>query len=210
MKKKNVHISTHPLILDKVSKIRDKNTNVKDFRHLMGEISMLLGYEALAPVKLKNVTIKTPIANCKSKILSQDIIFISILRAGLGMVNGLVELYPDAKIAHIGMYRNENTLKPVKYYFKVPKNLKNNFVLLADPMLATGGSAVEAVNMLKEKGANKIYFLCLIASKKGLAYFTSKHPEVPVFVAAVDEKLNSKGYIVPGLGDAGDRTFGTL
>ncbi len=210
MKKKNVHISKHPLILDKVSKIRDKNTNVKDFRHLMGEISMLLGYEALAPVKLKNVTIKTPIANCKSKILSQDIIFISILRAGLGMVNGLVELYPDAKIAHIGMYRNENTLKPVKYYFKVPKNLKNNFVLLADPMLATGGSAVEAVNMLKEKGANKIYFLCLIASKKGLAYFTSMHPDVPVFVAAVDGKLNEKGYIVPGLGDAGDRTFGTL
>ena len=210
MKNINVHISTHPLILDKVSKIRDKKTSVRDFRHLMGEISMLLGYEALASVKLKNVIIKTPIASCKSKVLSQDIIFISILRAGLGMVSGLVELYPDAKIAHIGMYRNENTLTPVKYYFKVPKRIKNNFVLLADPMLATGGSAVEAVNMLKEKGANKIYFLCLIASKKGLKYFTSMHPDVPVFVAAVDEKLNDNGYIVPGLGDAGDRTFGTL
>ncbi|MCG2724908.1 MAG: uracil phosphoribosyltransferase [Elusimicrobia bacterium] len=207
---KNVNISKHPLVLDKVAKLRDKKTSIRHFRELMSEISMLLGYEALSSLKLKNIVVKTPVGTSKDKILEQDIILISILRAGLGMMDGLIKLCPDAKMAHIGIYRNENTLTPVRYYFKVPKKMKNSFVLLIDPMLATGGSAVEAVNMLKEKGANKICFLCLIAAKKGLNYFTLAHPDIPVFVGAVDEKLNSKGYIVPGLGDAGDRTFGTL
>ncbi|MBU2529885.1 MAG: uracil phosphoribosyltransferase [Elusimicrobia bacterium] len=210
MKNKNVHISTHPLILDKVSKIRDKKTSIRHFRELMSEISMLLGYEALASLKLKNTIVTTPIGKSKDKILDQEIILVAILRAALGMIDGVIKLCPDAKMAHIGIYRNENTLTPVRYYFKTPRRMKNNFVLLVDPMLATGGSAIESAKMLKERGANKICFLCLLAAQKGLNAFTKAHPDIPVFVAAVDKNLNNKGYIVPGLGDAGDRTFGTL
>ncbi len=204
-----VLIVDHPIILDKISRLRDRRTPVKEFRNLAGEISMLMVYEALKDVKLKNTSVNTPLARAKGKMVAQNIVFVTILRAGLGMLDGALMIYPDAQISHIGIYRNEETLSPVRYYFKMPRGSKNSLVVLLDPMLATGGSAVEAVNMLKSKGARNIVFLCLISAKAGLDYFLSKHPDVKVITAAVDSKLNNRGYIVPGLGDAGDRMFGT-
>lgn len=207
--RKNIFVSSHPLVMDKVARLRDRRTTVADFRRLMSEISMLLGHEALASVKLKKVRVRTPLGIAESQALAQGLVFVAILRAGLGLLDGLMKLVPEAKLAHIGMYRDEETLKPVNYYGRFPKDIAGSFVLLADPMLATGGSAVEAVNILKARGAKKIAFVCLIASKEGLRKLSAVHPDVPIYVATVDERLNGDGYIMPGLGDAGDRMFGT-
>lgn len=207
---KNVHVSRHPLVLDKVSRLRDRRTGVADFRRLMGEIAMLLGSEALAHARLKKVRVRTPIAVTSAQRLAHDVIFVAILRAGLGLVDGLLQLCPEGKLAHIGIYRDEETLKPVKYYARMPSEVADSLVVIADPMLATGGSAVEAVEIMKSRGAKQICFISLLAAKEGLHRLASAHPDMPIYVGAVDDKLNSKGYIVPGLGDAGDRMFGTF
>ena len=206
---KNVFISKHPLVMDKISRLRDKKTPVVDFRRIMGEISMLLAHDALANAKVKPSVVNTPLCPCAGKTLSHDIIFVAILRAGMGMLDGLVKIYPEAKLAHIGIYRDEETLKPVKYYVRLPEALGNSLVILADPMIATGGSAIEAVEILKARGAGNICFIGLIGAKEGVKRLASAHPDVPIYIGAVDEKLNGDGYIVPGLGDAGDRMFGT-
>ena len=206
---KNIHVSKHPLVLDKIARLRDKNTSVADFRRLMCETSLLLAHDALLNAKVKSVSVRTPIGVSPARMLSHDIIFVAILRAGLGMLDGLVKLYPEAKLAHIGIYRDEETLKPVKYYVRLPKIIKNSLVVVLDPMLATGGSAVEAVEILKSRGAENICFIGLIAAKEGLRRLSSAHPGLPIYMGTVDVKLNRNGYIVPGLGDAGDRMFGT-
>jgi len=207
--KGKVFISKHPLVLDKIARLRDKKTSVADFRRMMGEISMLLAHDALAGAKVSGAEVATPLGSAKAMKLSHEIIFVAILRAGLGMLDGLIQLHPEARIAHIGIYRNEGTLKPVKYYVRMPDNVKNSFVLVADPMLATGGSAVEALDILKARGAKNICFMGIIAAKDGVKRLTKAHPDVPVYLGVVDKKLNGNGYIVPGLGDAGDRMFGT-
>jgi len=206
---KNVHVSKHPLVMDKIARLRDKKTSVADFRRLMGEVSMFLSHDALLNAKVKSAKVRTPIGTAGAMRLSHDIVFVAILRAGLGMVDGLLKMYPEAKLAHIGIYRDEETLKPVKYYARLPKNVAGSLVVIADPMLATGGSAVEAVEILKSQGAANICFICMIAAKEGLRRLAAAHPDMPIYVGTVDEKLNGKGYIVPGLGDAGDRMFGT-
>ena len=206
---KNVHVSKHPLVMDKIARLRDKRTSVADFRHLMGEVTMFLSHDALLHARVKSAKVRTPIGTANVMKLSHDLVFVAILRAGLGMVDGLVKMYPEAKLAHIGIYRDEETLKPVKYYARMPENVANSLVVIADPMLATGGSAVEAVEIMKSRGAKNICFICMLAAKEGLRRLAAAHPEMPIYVGTVDEKLNSKGYIVPGLGDAGDRMFGT-
>ena len=206
---KNVHISKHPLVLDKIARMRDKRTSVADFRRLMGELGMFLAYDALANARMKNVKVRTPIGIANAQALAHDLVFVAILRAGLGMVDGLIKLHPEARLAHIGIYRDEETLKPVKYYVRLPEKVADSLVVIADPMLATGGSAVEAVEIMKSRGAKNICFICMIAAKEGLKRLAAAHPEMPIYVGTVDEKLNSHGYIVPGLGDAGDRMFGT-
>jgi uracil phosphoribosyltransferase len=206
---KNVHVSKHPLVMDKIARLRDKRTNVADFRRLMGELGMFLSYEAFTNARLKNAKVRTPIGTADCQKLAHDVVFVAILRAGLGMVDGLVKMYPEAKLAHIGIYRDEETLKPVKYYVRLPENVADSLVVIADPMLATGGSAVEAVEIMKSRGARNICFICMLAAKEGLRRLAAAHPEMPIYVGAVDEKLNHDGYIVPGLGDAGDRMFGT-
>ena len=206
---KNVHISRHPLVLDKTARLRDRKTGVADFRRLMGELAMLLAYDALTHARVRSVKVRTPIGVANSSKLAHDLVFVAILRAGLGMVDGLIKLCPEAKLAHIGIYRDEETLKPVKYYVRLPKDVADSLVVIADPMLATGGSAVEAVEIMKSRGAKNICFICMLAAKEGLRRLAAAHPEMPIYVGAVDEKLNAHGYIVPGLGDAGDRMFGT-
>ena len=200
----------HPLVSHKLTILRDKKTGTKEFRELIGEISMILCYEAMKDAKLENKEIETPICKMNGKELNEDnYAFIPILRAGTGMLDGLIKVMPNAKIGHIGMYRNEETLKPVKYYYKTPKDLANREVIVLDPMLATGGSGIDAITMLKEDGAKKIKFLCIIAAPEGIKKVQEVHPDVQIYCAAIDEKLNEVGYIVPGLGDAGDRIFGT-
>ena len=206
---KNVFISKHPLVMDKIAKLRNKTTSVADFRRVMSEISMLLAHDVLANAKVKASRVATPMGPCKTMILSHDIIFVAILRAGLGMLDGLVKVHPEARLAHIGIYRDEETLKPVKYYVRLPDVIKNSLVILVDPMLATGGSAAEAVDILKARGARNICFMGLIGAKNGVRRLALAHPDVPIYIGTVDEELNSDGYIVPGLGDAGDRMFGT-
>ncbi len=206
---KNVHICRHPVVLDKIARMRDKRTSVPDFRRMMGELGMFLGYEALSHARVKGVKVRTPVGVAQAMKLSHDVVFVAILRAGLGMVDGLVKLCPEAKLAHIGIYRDEETLKPVKYYARLPEDISDSLVVIADPMLATGGSAVEAVEIMKSRGARHICFVCMIAAREGLRRLSEAHPEMPIYAGAVDEKLNSHGYIVPGLGDAGDRMFGT-
>ena len=206
---KNVFISKHPLVMDKIAKLRDKRTSVADFRRVMSEISMLLSHDVLANAKVKASKVATPLGPCKVMTLSHDIIFVAILRAGLGMLDGIIKVHPEARLAHIGIYRDEETLKPVKYYVRLPDVIKNSLVVLVDPMLATGGSAVEAVEILKARGAKNICFMGLIGAKEGVKRLASAHPDVPIYIGTVDEKLNGDGYIVPGLGDAGDRMFGT-
>lgn len=206
---KNVHISKHPVVLDKIARLRDRKTNVPDFRRLMGELAMFLAHDALLNARVKKAKVRTPVGVADALRLSHDLVFVAILRAGLGMVDGLLKMYPEAKLAHIGIYRDEETLKPVKYYVRLPENVADSLVVIADPMLATGGSAVEAVEIMKSRGATNICFVCMIASKEGIKRLSSAHPEMPIYVGTVDERLNGDGYIVPGLGDAGDRMFGT-
>ena len=206
---KNVHISKHPVVLDKIARLRDRKTSVTDFRRLMGELAMFLAHDALLNARVKKARVRTPVGVADAMRLSHDLVFVAILRAGLGMVDGLLKMYPEAKLAHIGIYRDEETLKPVKYYVRLPENVADSLVVIADPMLATGGSAVEAVEIMKSRGAKNICFVCMIASKEGIKRLSSAHPEMPIYVGTVDKRLNGDGYIVPGLGDAGDRMFGT-
>jgi uracil phosphoribosyltransferase len=206
----NVFVFDHPLIQHKISLLRDKNTSSKEFRELASEISMLMGYEVTRDIPLKEVEIETPMGMAKAKIVSgKKLAFVPILRAGLGMVDGMLKLVPMARVGHIGLYRDHETLEPVEYYCKLPDDIANRDVVVLDPMLATGGSAVDAVKFLKNHGAKNIKFVCLIASKQGVEKLKEVHPDVGIYCAAVDEHLNDIGYIVPGLGDAGDRLFGT-
>ena len=208
--KNNVTIFDHPLILHKLSILRNKNTPSKDFRSLVSEIATLMCYEATRDLPLEEVEIETPICKTTVKhIAGKKMAIVPILRAGLGMVGGMLALVPSARIGHIGMYRDEETLKPVEYYCKLPKDIGERDVFVVDPMLATGGSAIDAVSQIKLRNPRSIKFMCIIAAPEGIEAFTKIHPDVPVYCAALDEKLNEKGYIVPGLGDAGDRIFGT-
>lgn len=205
-----VVIMDHPLIQHKLSIIRDIKTGSKEFRELVKEVSNLLAYEALRDLKLEEIEIETPIQKTIAKKLKgQKLAIIPILRAGLGMVDGFLELIPVAKVGHIGLYRDPKTLQPVEYYCKLPSDLKERELIVVDPMLATGGSAIQAINFIKKRGAKKIKFVCLISCPEGIELMQKAHPDVDVFVAAVDEKLDENAYIIPGLGDAGDRLFGT-
>lgn len=203
-------IFDHPLIQHKISLLRNKNTGSKEFRELVGEVSMLMCYEATRDLPLKEVEIETPIALAKTKVIAgRKLAFVPILRAGIGMLDGVLSMVPAAKVGHIGLYRDPQTLQPVKYYCKLPSDINEREVIVLDPMLATGGSAVAAIQMLKESGAANIKFMCIIAAPEGLNALTEAHPDVQVYCAALDEKLNDDKYIVPGLGDCGDRIFGT-
>ena len=209
-KTEDLVVLDHPLVEHKLSILRDKKTGTKEFRELVSELGMLLCYEAMNEAELDDVEIETPIQKITAKRLNEDkYAFLPILRAGTGMLDGLINVIPNAKIGHIGMYRNEETLEPVRYFFKVPSDIKNREVLVLDPMLATGGSGCDAIAQLKQEGVKKIKFLCLIAAPEGVARMQKEHPDVKIYTAALDEKLNENGYIVPGLGDAGDRIFGT-
>lgn len=200
----------HPLIEHKLAILRDKRTGTKEFREIVGEIAMFLCYEAMQEAVLEEEEIETPITKIKVGKLNDDAYaFVPILRAGLGMLEGVIRVVPNAKIGHIGMYRNEETHEPVNYYFKVPKDVEKREVILLDPMLATGGSAVDAIAQIKKAGAKKIKFLSILAAPEGIARVEAQHPDVQVYCAKIDEKLNENAYIVPGLGDAGDRIFGT-
>ena len=203
-------ILDHPLVQHKVSLLRNKATGTKEFRDLVGEIATLLCYEATRDLPLEEVEIETPIAVAHTKVLSgRKLALVPILRAGLGMVDGMLTLLPAAKVGHIGLYRNEETLEPVEYYCKLPSDIAERDVIVLDPMLATGGSARDAITQIKKRGARSIKFIGIIAAPEGLKALHEAHPDVDIYVAALDEKLNEKGYIVPGLGDAGDRIFGT-
>ncbi|EEX67749.1 uracil phosphoribosyltransferase [Mitsuokella multacida DSM 20544] len=207
----NVHVIDHPLIQHKLTIMRMKETGTKDFRELLEEISMLMAYEITRDFPLKEVEIETPICRCKEKMLAgKKVGVVPILRAGLGMLNGVVNMIPAARVGHVGMYRDPKTLKPVEYYCKLPGDVAERTLIVVDPMLATGGSSSAALSLLKEKGAKHIILMCLVAAPEGVRVINHDHPDVPLYVAAIDEKLNDKGYIVPGLGDAGDRIFGTL
>lgn len=207
---KNVTLIDHPLIQHKLSLIRDKNTGAKDFRELVEEVAMLMCYEVTRNMSLEDVEIETPICTTRAKVLSgKKVGIVPILRAGLGMVDGMLKLIPAAKVGHIGLYRDPETLKPVEYYCKLPSDIGERAIIVTDPMLATGGSAADAITLLKQRGAKNIQLMCLIAAPEGLKHVTEKHPDVEIFTAAIDERLNDHGYIVPGLGDAGDRLFGT-
>ncbi|MFY9197966.1 MAG: uracil phosphoribosyltransferase [Acutalibacteraceae bacterium] len=207
----NVTITNHPLIQHKLTLLRDKNTGSKDFRTLVGEIAMLMCYEATRDLPLQEVEIETPVALAKTKVISgKKLAFVPILRAGLGMVEGVLTLVPSAKIGHIGLYRDPKTLKPVSYYCKLPNDIEEREVIVLDPMLATGGSACDAITQIKTYNPKSIKFMGIVAAPEGLDMLTKTHPDVDVYCAALDEKLNDHGYIVPGLGDAGDRIFGTL
>ena len=200
----------HPLISHKLAILRDKRTGTKEFREIISELSSFLCYEALKDANLNEVEIETPICKTKGQMINEDnYAFVPILRAGTGMLDGLIKVMPNAKIGHIGMYRNEETLDPVRYYYKVPKDIENREVIVLDPMLATGGSGIDAINSLKQSGAKKIKFLCIIAAPEGIKRIQEVHPDVQIYCTSIDEKLNDIGYIVPGLGDAGDRIFGT-
>jgi uracil phosphoribosyltransferase len=204
-----LHISDHPLVQDKLAALRDKATPPEDFRRLMGEVAMLVGCEVLKGVRTRKATVQTPLKPAAATVLDQPLAFVAVLRAGLGMTPGLLQLAPKASIGHIGLYRDEQTLNPVRYYVRLPQKLSEHFVVLCDPMLATGGSASESIHILKTDGAKQIVLLTLLAAKKGVARVHRDHPDVPIFTAAVDPVLNGHGYILPGLGDAGDRLFNT-
>ena len=200
----------HPLITHKLSILRSKDTGTKEFRELISEIAVLLCYRAFEDEKLDDVTIETPITEMKTGRLNEDkYAFLPILRAGMGMVDGVLQVLPNAKIGHIGMYRDEETFEPHNYFFKVPKDIQNREVFILDPMLATGGSAIDAIGELKKVGVEHIKFLCIIAAPEGLKAVEEKYPDVQIYAAAIDDHLNENKYIVPGLGDAGDRIFGT-
>jgi len=205
-----VYVFDHPLIQHKTAMIRDKSTSVKDFRELVREISMLMAYEVTRNLPLMDVEIETPLCKATMKMLQgEDIAIVPILRAGLGMVDGMLELVPNAKVGHIGLYRDPDTHMPVEYYCKLPADIENRQVIVVDPMLATGGSAAAAIDFIKDKGAKKVSFMCLIAAPAGIEVLQKQHPDVDIFIAAKDSHLNDHAYIVPGLGDAGDRLYGT-
>lgn len=205
-----VFIFDHPLIQHKISLLRDKNTSTKEFRELVSEIAMLMGYEVTRNMPLKEVEIETPVGIAKTKVISgKKLGIVPILRAGLGMVDGMLNLLPMAKVGHIGLYRDPETLEPVEYYCKLPVDAVERDIVILDPMLATGGSASAAITFIKDKGVSNIKLMCLIAAKSGIERINRDHPDVEIYCASVDEKLNDHGYIIPGLGDAGDRLFGT-
>jgi uracil phosphoribosyltransferase len=205
-----VHVIDHPLIQHKLSIIRDVNTGAKEFRELLEEVSMLMAYEFTRNFPLEEVEVETPVATANCKVVSgKKVAIIPILRAGLGMVGGILKLIPTAKVGHIGVYRDPETLQPIEYYCKLPPDLSERELILLDPMLATGGSAVAGIQFLKQRGATQIRMVNLIAAPEGIENVQAKHPDVDIYVAAVDDRLNSHGYIIPGLGDAGDRLFGT-
>lgn len=205
-----VHVFDHPLIQHKLSYIRDEKTGTKEFRELVDEVGMLMAYEVTRDLELDEVTIKTPVTEMTANRLSgKKVAIVPILRAGLGMTEGILKLIPAARVGHVGLYRDPETLKPVEYFAKLPQDVAERDFIVVDPMLATGGSAIEAINSLKKRGATKIRFMCLIAAPEGVELLQEAHPDVDIYIAGLDEKLNDHGYIVPGLGDAGDRLFGT-
>lgn len=205
-----VHVMDHPLIEHKISYIRSKDVGTKEFREVIGEIAQLMCYEATRDLKMKEVEIETPVARTTGRVLNgKKLAIVPILRAGIGMVDGMLSLIPAAKVGHIGLYRDPETLEPVEYYCKLPSDCEERQVFVVDPMLATGGSSAAAVSMLKEKGVKNIRFLCIIAAPEGVERMREEHPDVDLYIGALDERLNDHGYIVPGLGDAGDRIFGT-
>ena len=206
----NVYVFDHPLIKHKISILRDKNTGTNEFRSIVEELAMLMGYEALSDLPTRLTDIETPICKCKAPILDgRKLAIVPILRAGLGMVPGMLALVPSAKVGHIGMYRDEETLEPHEYFCKLPKPIEERVILVLDPMLATGGSGSDAITLVKEHGGRKIKFVSIIGCPEGLKKMHTAHPDVQIYCGSLDEKLNDKGYIVPGLGDAGDRIFGT-
>lgn len=206
----NEFVLNHPLITHKLAVLRDINTGTKEFRELITEISTFLAYEATRDAELEKVTIKTPLEQLKTGMLNEDnYAIVPILRAGLGMLDGIINVIPNAKVGHIGLYRDEETLKPVEYYYKMPKGIENREVLIIDPMLATGGSSSAAINRLKKDGVSRIKLLCIVATPQGIRYIEEHHPEVRIFCAVIDRELNDDAYILPGLGDAGDRIYGT-
>ena len=205
-----VHLIDHPMIQHKLSIMREKETGSKDFRQLLKEISLLMGYEITRDLPLTDLEIETPISKMTARrVLGRKLAIVPILRAGLGMVDGLLDLVPVAKVGHIGLYRNEKTHKPVVYYCKLPEDVQERLVIVTDPMLATGGSSCDAIVMLKERRCTNIRLMCLVAAPEGIKKVQEEHPDVDIYVAAIDERLNEDAYIVPGLGDAGDRIFGT-
>ena len=206
----NVTILSHPLITHKISRLRDKNTGTNEFRKLVEEITMLEGFEALSDLPLEDVEVETPIETCMTPMLSgRKLAIVPILRAGLGMVEGLVSLVPSAKIGHIGLYRDEETFEPHEYFCKLPSPIEERTIVVCDPMLATGGSAIDAISMIKKHGGKKIKFVCIIAAPEGVKKLSEAHPDVQIYVGNLDRCLNEKAYICPGLGDCGDRIFGT-
>ncbi|ATP38967.1 uracil phosphoribosyltransferase [Solibacillus sp. R5-41] len=205
-----VFVFDHPLIQHKLTYIRDKNTGTKEFRELVDEVATLMAFEITRELPLEEIEIETPVTTAKAKVLSgKKMAIVPILRAGIGMVDGVLKLIPAAKVGHIGLYRDPVTLKPIEYYAKLPADVEERDFIIVDPMLATGGSAVEAINSLKKRGAKSIKFMCLIAAPEGVEEIQKYHNDVDIYIAALDEKLNDHGYIIPGLGDAGDRLFGT-
>ena len=206
----SVSYMTHPLIKHKITLLRKTSTGTNEFRTIVDEISMMIGYEALKDVPLEDVAIETPLETAMCPMITgKKPAVVPILRAGLGMVNGMLRLMPAAKVGHIGIYRDEETLEPHEYFCKLPSNINQRAIYVVDPMLATGGSAVEAINFIKQRGGKDIHFLCIVAAPEGLQKLAETHPDVKIFVGTLDRQLNERGYIVPGLGDAGDRIFGT-
>ena len=206
----NVHILDHPLIRHKVAPLRDVRTNTKDFREIITEVATLMAYESFKDVPTETVTVQTPFEKVEQQVVKNDsVAIIPILRAGLGMVDGVFKLFPTAKVGHIGLYRNEETLEPVEYYCKLPKDIENKVVMVLDPMLATGGSSSAAIGMLKAKGCKRIKLMSIIAAPEGVEKVASEHPDIEIYISTLDRCLNEIGYIIPGLGDAGDRIFGT-
>ena len=207
---KNIEIFDHPLIQHKITRLRDKSTGTAEFRKLINEIAMLMGYEALRDLELEDVEIETPIEKCMSPMIKgKKQAIVPILRAGLGMADGLLNLLPNAKVGHIGLYRDETTHNPCAYYNKLPSPIGKRIIIVTDPMLATGGSAIDAINLIKEHGGKKIKFMCIIAAPVGLKALSDAHPDIQIYVGHLDRELNKDAYICPGLGDAGDRIFGT-
>ncbi|WP_080145442.1 uracil phosphoribosyltransferase [Marinilactibacillus piezotolerans] len=207
----NFQVIDHPLIQHKLTIIRDKNTGTKYFREVVNEIARLLAYEVSREMPLEDVEIETPLIKSTQKQLAgKKVVIVPILRAGLGMVDGMLDLIPAAKVGHVGMYRDHETMEPVEYFIKMPSDLPDRQLLVVDPMLATGGSAVAAIDALKKRGATNIKFVCLVAAPEGVKVLQDAHPDVDIFTASLDDQLNENGYILPGLGDAGDRLFGTL
>lgn len=205
-----VHEMTHPLILHKISMIGDEKTTVKDFRELVYEISLLMGYESTRDLDMIEQTVKTPIAETTGKFIAKQVALVPILRAGLGMVDAHMSIIPAAKVGHVGLYRDHETLEPKEYYCKLPPDIDKRQVIVLDPMLATGGSSIAAIDFIKQRGAKRIKLMCIIGAPEGVDAVMNAHPDIELFVGTIDEKLNEKGYIVPGLGDAGDRLFGTI